>query len=151
MLLAASWGAIQLKKQGFGMRVDDDDVASKCLADVSRHVIGCHLNRETRSRNALDDLGPGRYSSPRHRVPCNSRNEGSNALDDVANNILPDVARYVVGCHLTHGTRVQSALDDVASSVCQAILPGAVLVYDVCDRKSFEKLGDWLDESRKFG
>ena len=28
---------------------------------------------------------------------------------------------------------------------------GAVLVYDVSNRDSFERLGDWLDESNRFG
>ena len=34
--------------------------------------------------------GPARYCSPRYTMAYNSRNEGSNALDDVASNIWQD-------------------------------------------------------------
>jgi len=45
-----------------------------------------------------------------------------NASDDVAGSAmgLADIARHVIGCHLTPATSVQYALDDVASSIWQA-------------------------------
>ena len=55
--------------------------------------------------------------SPRHRVPFNSRDS---ALDDRGEQYPPG-RRHVTGCHLTQETRVQSALDDVASSIVQAL------------------------------
>ena len=39
---------------------------------------GYHANRAA--------VGPARYCSPRHQVPCNSRIEGCNRLYDVAGN-----------------------------------------------------------------
>jgi len=43
----------------------------------------------------VSEVEPGTYCSPRHRLPCNSRNrnESSNASDDVAHNISPAVQR----------------------------------------------------------
>jgi hypothetical protein len=44
-----------------------------------------------------------------------------NALDDVASNN----ARHVIGCSLAQETRVQRALDDMASNICPALKGGA--------------------------
>jgi len=44
----------------------------------------------------VDDVagnGPGRNCPPRHRMPFNPSNEGSDAMDDVAGNILSTLAR----------------------------------------------------------
>jgi len=30
---------------------------------------------------------------------------------------LPDIARHVIGCHLTEDTRAENALDDVAGNI----------------------------------
>jgi len=40
---------------------------------------------------------------------------------------LVDIARHVIGCLLIQETRVQCALDDVASNICQAL---AQLIVD---------------------
>jgi hypothetical protein len=37
---------------------------------------------------------------------------------------LADNARHVVGCHVTHESRVQNVLDDEASNICQALIFG---------------------------
>jgi hypothetical protein len=43
------------------------------------------------------------------------------ALYDATINVgLADVARHVIGCHLTPELKPQSALDDVATIICQA-------------------------------
>ena len=50
-----------------------------------------------------------------------------NALDDVAGNGqyqwagLAEIARHVIGCHLTQDAVVQSALGDVAGNICQGL------------------------------
>jgi hypothetical protein len=36
----------------------------------------------------------------------------------------PDVAGYVIGCHFTSSTRVQSSFYDMASNICQALICG---------------------------
>jgi len=54
-------------------------------ADIARHVIGRQLTQETRDQKAMDDvagIGPGRYCSPRHRMPFNSRNVGSKCVQN---------------------------------------------------------------------
>jgi len=35
------------------------------------------------------------------------------------------MARHIIGCYLTHETRVRNALDDVGSDICQALTLGA--------------------------
>ena len=50
--------------------------AGSGLADTVRHVIGCHLTEETKFQMRVDDAagnGPGRYCSPRHRMPLKKR------------------------------------------------------------------------------
>ena len=37
---------------------------------------------------------------------------------------LAKIARHVKGCHGSQGTRVQNALDDVASNICQVLIRG---------------------------
>ena len=53
------------------------------LLDIARHVIGCRLTQQARVQNASgDEAGnvPGRYCSPRHRMPFDSRNEVSECV-----------------------------------------------------------------------
>ena len=42
----------------------------------------------------------------------------------MAGKCLADIARTVIGCHVTHDTRVQHALDDVVSHICPALRDG---------------------------
>ena len=51
----------------------------KSLAGIACHVIGCHLIQESRVEHALD-VKDWQNCSPRHRVPFNSRLEGSNCV-----------------------------------------------------------------------
>jgi len=54
------------------------------------------MTQGTRVQNALDDVtgnGSGKYSSPRHRMQFNSRNEGSKC---VGRHGLEDIARHVI-------------------------------------------------------
>ena len=70
---------------------------------------------------------PGRYCSPRRRMPFNSSNEDSKRLLMTWRAFgLADSVLHVMGCRcrLTHQTRVQDALDDVAGNICQALDPG---------------------------
>jgi len=49
----------------------------------------------------------------------------------VAGQFLDGIARHVIGCQSSQDTRVQSALDDVANKICQALVLGEVDVkYD---------------------
>ena len=62
--------------------------------------------------------GPDRYSSPRDRVPFNSRNEGAMCVSMTRRAMgLADIARHVIWCRLTPETRALRAFDDVASSM----------------------------------
>ena len=45
-------------------------------------------------------------------------------VHDVTGKCLTYMARHVIGCHLTQATKVQNALDDVASDICQALAAG---------------------------
>jgi hypothetical protein len=56
------------------------------------HVIGCHVTQQAR-------VPSGRSCSPRHRMPCNSINEGSKcvAFDDVASNICQALSGGAAG------------------------------------------------------
>jgi len=82
-----------------------------------------HLHLHVIRRRLVDPtplIGPRGNSSPRHKMSCNSRDKGSrieSALDDVAGNI-----RQALRYHLTQETRVQNALDDVASNI-RPVLP----------------------------
>ena len=44
---------------------------------------------------------------------------------------LADIARHVIGCHLPQDTRAQSALDDEASNILQALNYGCQLLSAV--------------------
>ncbi len=71
-------------------------------------------------------VGPGGYCSPRHRVPLNSRNEGSKCVSMARRaTVLAYIARHVIGCCLIQDTRVRSALDDVASTFHSALPSGS--------------------------
>ena len=50
ILLAASQDTMLLNKRGCKVRVGD--VAGKFLADIARHVTGCHVTQETRVQGA---------------------------------------------------------------------------------------------------
>jgi hypothetical protein len=55
-------------------------------------------------------------------------------VDDVASTIwqgLADIARHVIGCHLTQETRIQNVLDDVASETCQALGNGTSIMITI--------------------
>ena len=58
----------------------------------------------------LKQVGPGRYHSPRHRMPYNSTSEGSNCgLMTWRAMGLADTFRHVIGCHITQQLRLQNA------------------------------------------
>ena len=52
-----------------------------CVADITRHIMRCHAFRFNRPDPAV-------IARQRHRMPLNSRNEGTKALDEV-NKYLP--------------------------------------------------------------
>jgi hypothetical protein len=68
LVLATSQDAIQFKKRG------SECVWmtwwAMCLADIARHVTGCHLNKKTRFKVRLDDvagnIGPTIHPGARH-------------------------------------------------------------------------------------
>jgi len=45
-------------------------------------------------------------------------------------------ARHVIGCHLTQGTRVQNAFDDVASTIHQSLADGAIVVSGIKEEET---------------
>jgi len=59
-----------------------------------RHVIGCHLNQNTRDRTAIGD---------------------------VASNIC--IALHSIGCHSKEDTKVQNALDDMTGNISTSAGP----------------------------
>jgi hypothetical protein len=63
-------------------------------------------------------LGPAGQRSPRHRMPCNSRNEGSQRLSMTWR---ADMACHVIGSRSTQDEEVQRALDDVVGDVAGTI------------------------------
>jgi hypothetical protein len=76
----------------------------------------------------IGDSWPGRYCSAHHRMSFNSRHEGPECMSVTRRALgLADIARHVIGCHVTRETRVQGALDDMASNLCQALIPGGRL------------------------
>jgi len=59
-------------------------------------------------RRGVHRVGPDRCYSPRHRMPFDSRNEGSKLVSMTWRILgLADITRHVIGCHLTQETRVQ--------------------------------------------
>ena len=60
---------------------------------------GAYNNRNCRLHRRLR-VGSGRYRSPHHRRPRTSRHEGAICVGQA------DIARHVIGCHVTQATRV---------------------------------------------
>jgi len=56
-------------------------------------------------------------------MPVTKETRVRNAFDDVASVVLAS-ARHVKGCRLTQGRRVQDAFDDVASTICKSLQKG---------------------------
>ena len=55
--------------------------ATEGLVDSARHVKGCQLTQESRVKNEFADVVSTRtIHQPRHRMPSNSRNEGSRCV-----------------------------------------------------------------------
>jgi len=75
------------------------------------------------------------YDNP-HSVSCNCR------VVNASRQGLADIARHVIGCHLTQETRVQNALDNGAGNIRQAIPPAASEV------RRPARSADWLPQRR---
>jgi len=84
MLLATSWGAVQLKRRG--LKASWMTWRAVGLTDVARRVIGCHLAREMRVQSALDDVA----SDTRQGRHLTQETRTQSVLDDVASNIRHD-------------------------------------------------------------
>ena len=66
--------------------------------DSARHVIGCHINQETRKDHAFDDVAStALLCSPQERMAFDSRNTGENVSDDVASTTNQSLHRGVGG------------------------------------------------------
>ena len=53
------------------------------------------------------EVGSGRCCSPRHRMPCNSRNDSARSV--------AESSTVVIGCHLTKELGIQYALNDLVA------------------------------------
>jgi hypothetical protein len=115
----------------------------------ARHVTGCRLAQETRIHNAcrrgptmrVHDVaanGPGRCfsCSPRHSMPLNSRDEGSECVSITWRAAgLADITRacHVIGCHFTQETRVRMRVDNAAGNgpgICFCCSPRHMVPVD---------------------
>jgi len=68
---------------------------------------------------------PGCYCSPRPRMSSNSRKGGSKCVSMTRRAMrLVDIARHVIGCHLTQEIRVHSSCVDVASNIHPSLAAG---------------------------
>jgi hypothetical protein len=65
MSSATSHDVTLLMNRWFPMRVHH--VAGKCLADIARHVIGYHMNQETKVKMCVDDVAVNICVVPRAR------------------------------------------------------------------------------------
>jgi hypothetical protein len=82
ILLSTSWDAIQLKRRGL-------------LTNIARHVIGCHIDSETRVHNVLDDVaGSICLATYTTAPPARARQI---------------TARHVRGCRLVEEARIANA------------------------------------------
>jgi len=90
------------------------------------HLPGVHLLllRPRWYRAYRPEVGPGRYFSPRHRMLFSSRDEHSDALDDVAGNGPGRCCSPRRRMPLRQETMVPHVLDDVAGNVCWALILG---------------------------
>jgi len=96
-----------------------DEILAK-RAKLTGGVIAAGAGKEKKKKKdksakkkKVGPVGRSCYCSPRHNMPFDSRNEGSNCVSMTwPETGLTDFARHVTGCRLTQETRVQNALDD---------------------------------------
>ena len=126
-----------MKKRGFEVRWMTWRAMG--LAGVARHVIGYHSTQETKVQSALDDVSSNVCKAlPRLVRRWEVIGRSVKGLKEVmARNVantppraLVGIARHVVGWHFIQETKVKSALDDVASSMWQAIPSPAAAAAD---------------------
>jgi hypothetical protein len=83
--------------------------------NLRRYILGARYSDRLGRKAGTDE----RFS-PRHWMPCNSRNDDSDAL--------MDSARHVTGCHINQEMRVSNAFDDVAGHLSWS-LPRHLVPY----------------------